>query len=353
MSEPPTKWDPGKLPEWVRGALKASMDAPGQLTTQRPDRNQLAWPLLVDAAVVAGFLPRDLAPGIFEGESRSTAENSVLGFAETMRDPGGLKWSLKSETRTAVLSEALRSGDVADALRRTAKQFNDPVSRALRLFLTGQGTESTALDLKTLEATRTAASWLSRVPGLTLPGIDNLDREIELRRLLAPLERMIGQSAAGSDPSITHRFFGRQDELEQLRDYVGVIPAVSLTAVATRALSWVARTLKGRLPLAVWGVGGVGKTTLISKFVLEHAEAAVSRYPFAYLDFDRTTISARNRVGLLSEMCLQVGAQFDELTQPMADLRSRVNEFATGSAEASERDSITRLYPYVGEFRRL
>ena len=68
----------------------------------------------------------------------------------------------------------------------------------------------------------------------------------------------------------------------------------------------VARTISGRAPFVIWGVGGVGKTTLISKFMLEHAEAAVGHYPFAYLDFDRNTISARRPSGLLMEMCLQV-----------------------------------------------
>jgi len=207
-------------------------------------------------------------------------------------------------------------------------------------------------DLAALEATRTAVSLLSGVSGLiNLPNVQKLERDIELRRLLAPFERMIGRSAG--DDAGSHQFFGREKQLEQLREYVGVIPASSLSGAAGRALNWVARAVRGRAPLAVCGVGGAGKTTLISKFVLEHAEAAASRYPFVYLDFDRSTISARNRVGLLSEMCLQVGAEFEALTEPMANLRSRMTEFATGSAEAALRDSITRLIPYLSEFRKL
>lgn len=348
----PFNWNEKSLPKWAQSAVSSFLEPPPTSPTSRDfSRDEPGWPLLVDAAVVSNFLPKDLAPENRPGPERSVAESSVLGLAETTYDPAGVKWSLNAEQRVAVLNQAIRTGDLESSLKRTENRFTDPVSRALRSCLTGVTSVSDSTLLSELEATRTAVNLLSGVPGLVLPDVRKLEREIELKRLLAPLERMIGQEAGGI--STTHQFFGREKELKQLRDYVGEIPSTSFVESAGRAINWVRRAIKGRAPLAVWGVGGAGKTTLISKFVLEHAKAATSRYPFVYLDFDRPTVSARNRVGLLGEMCTQVGAQFEALSEPMTNLSEKVSEFATGSAEVDIRDSISRLFPYIQDFRRI
>ena len=347
------KPNPQDLPEWVRRALEATLKTAQQGRRQIPDRNQPLWSLMLDAAVVAGFLPRELAPGTLEGEGRTNAEKAVLSFAEPLRDVSGVRWTLTPECRKAVLNEAIGTDELFASLKRTATRFSDPLSNALRAWLSNRGTEPTFDNLEALEASRIAISWLSQVPGLKLPPLDDVDREIELRRLLAPFERMIGQRSTGADAAKGHRFFGRARELDKLRAYVGVVPAGSLAGTAARAVNWLARSVVGRSPLAVWGVGGAGKTALISRFMLEHAQAAASRYPFAYLDFDRTTISGGNRVGLLAEMCSQVAAQFPALTQPMLSLRSQVVQFGGGTADTSQLDSISRLSSYLREFRGL
>jgi hypothetical protein len=356
MSAPvdrPEKPKPAELPEWVRRALEATVKTVQKIGRQLPDRNQPLWPLMLDAAVVAGFLPRELAPETLEGAQRANAEKAVLSFAEPLRDVSGVRWTLTADSRKAVLNEAIGTDELSASLKRTATQFSDPLSNALRTWLSRRETEPTFDNLEALEASRIVISWLSQVPGLKLPPLDDVDREIELRRLLAPFERMIGQKSTGTEAAKNHRFFGRERELDKLRAYVGVVPSGSLAGTASRAVNWLARSLVGRAPLAVWGVGGAGKTTLISKFMLEHAQAAASRYPFAYLDFDRTTISGGNRVGLLAEMCSQVAAQFPALTRPMLNLRSQVVQFARGTADAAQLDSISRLTPYLGEFRGL
>jgi len=340
----------GELPAWVRRALDATLKTVQEVGRQLPDRSQPIWPMIVDAAVVAGFLPRELAPGTLEGQNRAEAEKIVLNFAEPVRDASGVRWTLTPETRKAVLGEAINTDELSASLRRTASRFTDPISNALRIWLTNLKATPSFDSLETLEASRTVINWLSRIPGLSVPPIDDIDREIELRRLLAPFERMVGrQRSTGPAGGQRNRFFGRKKELDKLRSYVGVVAPTSLT---TRAVSF-AKSLVGRSPLAVWGIGGSGKTTLISRFMLEHAEAAASRFPFAYLDFDRTTISGGNRVGILAEICTQVAAQFPFLTAPMLDLRSRVVRFGGGTADAAQSDSISRLIPYQREFRSL
>lgn len=341
------------LPAWARDALDATFAKPEQAQSVLAHREDDSWPLLLEAAVVGTFLPRDLAPEAVTSDRRADAEKRILGFAETTRSPDGVKWSLSQETRTEVLQTAIRTVELKEAIDRTSSKFHDGISQALRDCLTQGPPDAESLDLKALEATRIAVGTLSGVSGMDLPKLEDLDREIEFRRLISQFERMVGRSPDHSGPQTEDRFFGRDQEMVKLREYVGVIPAATLAGSAFRAFDRLKRKITGRAPMAVWGVGGAGKTTLISKFMLEHAEAAISRYPFAYLDFDRNTISARQRSRLLMEMCLQAGAQFKKLSAPMADLRTRVGQLARKLETTSEFESISFVTTYTQEFRRL
>ncbi len=348
--------DLSNVPSWARSVLDRELQ-PQASQSALSYRENAAWPLLVEAAVVNTFLPKDLAPESVGAEDRSNAENVVLNFAQTSRTADGkLQWSLKDETRAEVIKATINTSSLKQAIDRTAKVFHDAGSEALRNCLSEKPvTES--LDLNSLEATRIAVSSLSGVlpdiPRLSDFDINSLNRKIEFRRLLRVFERMIGRRRNADGSETIERFYGRDPEMEILRGYVGVIPADTFANRVRRGLKWLSRKIKGRPPLVIWGVGGVGKTTLVSKFMLEHAEAAVGQYPFAYLDFDRNTISARRPSGLLMEMCLQVGAQFDKLTEPMADLRSRIATLARTFESANEFESTSYLSSYTQEFRKL
>ena len=100
--------------------------------------------------------------------------------------------------------------------------------------------------------------------------------------------------------------------MEALREYVNVIAAETVGGKFARGVKRARRfvSLEARGAMTVWGIGGMGKTALISRFMLEHARTAASRFPFAYLDFDRATISPRRRAELLAEMCFQTSTQF-------------------------------------------
>src|SRR5262249_2297220 len=153
MSSPLDRTDtptPSDLPEWVRRALEATLKAVQEVGRKLPDRSQPLWPMIVDAALVAGFLPRDLAPGTLEGERRANAEKTVLNFAEPVRDSSGVRWTLAPETRKAVLKEVIGTEDLAASLKRTAARFTDPVSNALRTCLTNLKAEPSFDSLEAL-----------------------------------------------------------------------------------------------------------------------------------------------------------------------------------------------------------
>ena len=175
------------------------------------------------------FLPQDLAPEAVKSNERSDAEKVVLNFAETSRTSDGrLQWSLKDETRAEVLKATIHTPSLWEAINRTAQVFHDPPSEALRNCLSDKPVTASH-DLNTLEATRIAVNSLSRLlpdlPELGSLNITSLDREIEYRRLLRVFERMIGRRPNPDGTEPIERFYGRDEEIEALRDYVGIIPA--------------------------------------------------------------------------------------------------------------------------------
>ena len=335
-----------EFPDWINALRTEPLQRPASSSvTVHHDTPE--WPLLVDAAVVTGFLPRDLAPESIGIEHRPAAERAVLRFAETVYQADGVRWSVTPQARRVVLQQAFETGDLEPALARTAERFTDPVTVALRECLGGKITASAATELPTLEARRAAVSLLAGLPRLELPSLEELDRQIEFRRLVAQFERMVGKTSGGD------RFFGRVTEQQDLDSYVDVVGAQGLAPSLARIGTRVRNAVTGVAPLVVFGVGGVGKTTLLCKFMLKHVAAANATFPFVYLDFDRSTISARDRAGLLMEMCTQVAAQFGELTAPLIDLRARTRETGLRMASRPEGDAMELLGPCVEEFRSL
>ncbi|HEX7833004.1 MAG TPA: ATP-binding protein, partial [Thermoanaerobaculia bacterium] len=339
-----------ELPDWAR-EIAESASAPATPHV-RDHQGKAAWPFFVEAATVGAFLPRELVPAL-AGSERRDAEKSVLRFAELTQGPDGARWSLTREARTAVLA-CSNPQEIAQAVERT-ERFNDPITIALREALqTANRRELRTLSISELEAVRIAVTWLRDLENLELPSLQELDRVISFKRLLEPFRRMVGQKAEETPGSPRRdRFFGRTEEMEDLRAYVGVVAADRIGHRVKRAAKFVQRLITGRQPKVVWGSGGSGKTTLIAKFMLEHGESAESRFPFAYIDFDRSTVSARNRAALLAEMCRQVSCQFESLTEPMTELRNQLADLALRIDVSTDADSISLLLPLAQQFRKL
>src|SRR5262249_37717732 len=143
-----------------------------------------------------------------------------------------------------------------------------------------------------------------------LPNIDDVRARLDVLDFLAPFEAIAGDAI----------FQGRVSELDQLRNYIGVLPPQTLRSKIARV--WPRPT--ARPALSVFGPGGVGKSALIGRFVLEHWRlTADERIPFAYLDMDRAALSVSDPAGLLLEMLRQLELQFPMLEQ-IRNMRSFV-----------------------------
>ena len=368
---PPLPPELASLPEWARRAFQTSVSAKAAAPRAAGEAHaQPEWPLLVDAALVSSFLPRDLAPAMLSGVEREAAEKSVLGLAEITHGPEGRQWSLRPDARRDVLNYSIvdSTEELDSALHRTGERFKDPISSALRAWIidhrsghqpTGKNESGVAADasstvadpisaapaetddLRTLEARRAALALLEGVTAIDVPDLPALNREVGLRRMLRQFERMTGDSAPTEGAQQRNHFYGRKDQLETLRSYVAEVQAETFRQRVTRGAKLLLQPFRARKPIALWGIGGVGKTTLLAKFMLEHARVAASRFPFAYLDFDRSTVSVRNPAALLAEICSQISVQFEQLSAQLANLQRQAEELAKGAANESLTTEIS------------
>jgi tetratricopeptide (TPR) repeat protein len=250
-------------------------------------------PYIVAAALRSTFEPENLpVPGELDGDRiRPLLEHSSV----VEDDAGGYTWALRSDTRSEVFA---RLGG-PEAILRACRQYaapGDVLQAAIVEQLEGKARPLADQSRQELARTWQVTDWLS---GLESMASDPVAVRVRLERelLLEPFRYLVGD-----------HFAGRQDELQELSDYVGVRRAGSLLERTRR----VARGMSGFVtepPLVVSGVGGIGKSTLLAKFVLDHATLEGPELPFAYLDFDRSAIQADTPASLLIGAARQLAIQ--------------------------------------------
>ncbi|MEU8782326.1 AAA family ATPase [Streptomyces sp. NPDC048637] len=243
-----------------------------------------------------------------------------------MQDQAG--WSLKSDVR----DRTLRGLAGPEAARRVLECHLDQLpaepgpERFCLAYLSGRPPATDRLTTDELADALQAVLWLSRVPGTTgLPDTAELQLTLERARLLDPLERLVRWP-----------FQGRTRELAELRDYV-LLPGGAPAAGAQP---------DGRPqrptpvpPLVVHGPGGMGKTTLLAKFVLDSIHDPAGCFPFAYIDFERPTLSIQEPVTLIAEAARQLGIQFPAHRAELDALAHECQQAARSQREGQERVS--------------
>ncbi|HUR79465.1 MAG TPA: ATP-binding protein [Thermoanaerobaculia bacterium] len=253
------------------------------------------------AAVMSSFLPEELKKLGGELESLLRDSAPLEGGA-----PG--QWTLLPAARAAVL-ESMGDAEPLRAAIASAKTIasDDSLMRALDVFCTHAASPN-QLDVAALATVAPLLPSLQKaLPNAPTP--EDTERRLEFLRLLQPFLRLVGDF-----------FAGRVDEMKTLNEYVGVL-AEGSTWESARHL-WSER----RAPLLLYGAGGVGKSTLVAKFILDHAELPEERrFPFAYLDFDRPALLASEPATILVETVRQIGLQYPVAYSAAQDLRDRWN----------------------------
>jgi cellulose synthase operon protein C len=316
----------------------ASSASPGT-----PDADPAA-PYVRAAAVLCTFDPATLRPLADPGAAPpAAAAGALVGYSALVIDPqGNVRGCLREPVRRAALAELLAAGRVGEALRANPASGEDTRQRVFGQVLTGSLPPLEKLRLDELTALQAVEPW---VDGLALPrplpAPAALSYHLERERLLDPFRHLLGRFEAGT---YVEHFRGRARELRRLREYVDVAASEGLFETTSRGLSAAAASLFNlheSPPLVIHGPGGVGKSSLMAKFLLQHAEAHLKeRFPFAYLDFDRPDLAPVDARTILAEIARQLTGQYARSEPAMQELRRRLLE---GERPATEDPSIPVL----------
>ncbi|MBR1188554.1 hypothetical protein [Bradyrhizobium sp. AUGA SZCCT0160] len=203
----------------------------------------------------------------------------------------------------------------------------------LRSFLNNEPGKIEEAPPGELRAAMEALDQLSelRIASLRLPALEKVRQQFELSELLEPLRILIGLRGGWDETPKKDRFVGRHGELAMLRAFVDELDYESvgerISRLFTRAYKG-AQYLFGIRDESVMFIeaqGGLGKSTLVAKFVIDHARNQSTPFPFVYLDFDRAVLQPRDPRLLLVEAARQVSLQFPEVADDIRGLLRRIS----------------------------
>lgn len=235
---------------------------------------------------------------------------------------------LRPEARRAAISELSTVQARQRALEANLQERTGTLQDQLERYLLESALPLEEQPPKQLDETLQIVTWLEGALD-NLPPMRDVAARITFRSFSAPFESLAGDAI----------FRGRRAELDQLRSYVGVLePVALLSRLADKAFRWTRPD--ARPALSISGAGGVGKSALVARFMLEHSRvSADARIPFVYLDFDRPVLNIGEPGTLLAEMLSQLDMQFEREAY-FRELREFfVKEMGTGERQDTEPEA--------------
>ncbi len=295
------------------------------------------------AAMLSTFDPNTLRPLLPPPGQENEPLQAVLAESTiTYDEQGNTRWRLSNTARKRALAQLGNRETLQAALAANPERPDDPQQHILEQYIADSAPPLDAQSLEQLSCTFQVVDWLGNVLP-DLPLAHDLRSRIEHERLLNTFRHLAGD-----------HFRGRQAELEMLREYV-YSPA---EAIDLETLEPSGKGTVTVLPLLlIYGAGGVGKSTLLAKFILDLMEAdAEQRIPFVYLDFDRPDLLAHEPITLLVEATRQLGIQYpafsSELQRLREDLidviRRKQLDTPTSKAQQSIKSMMQQQSPVLG-----
>lgn len=318
------KWTSGEIDSRLQGLF----DGIEELGTGTP----LQQAYREAAAVLASFDPNSLkAAGAIQARPQSIHE--LFGPSQLASVSTESEWTLAPEVRRENLRRLVAENRVQQVLAANESRPQGLLQRTLEDGLFGRGKPLEQQNMSELQATLQASDWLDGI--VAVPSIDEIRLRLEYESLLKPLRDLVGD-----------RFAGREEQVNELSDYVGIYTA-SGTAESVHRFVERVLSIRKRPPLMIVAPGGMGKSALIAQFILINAAAQyVQRFPFAYLDFDRPGLMAEEPVTLLLEAIRQFAAQFPEA-------RARANELRTEWQQKTREEGAVNILQVSKMTRRV
>lgn len=331
-----------------------------------PDDRILDSDIFKAAAVSIFYEPEEFSnlAGFGDQESKDLI-NELIGYSEMVLNYGNemhfnpntaseginkvdqrICFMMRDDVRKVVLKRMIEAGTLEDVMTSNKGIVLDSEILLQRIFtqcLENRVPNINTMNLQELNALLRVSEWFDEST-FPLPSRKVILRTIEMFEMLAPFKHLNGQYMNGS---FVEQFRGRKNELALLRKYVGVIePQGTMEVIQRYYQSYIEPVINWdkKPPLLIFGLGGVGKSTLLAKFLLDHVQAhTIDRFPFVYLDFDRQSLNANEPETLLIESSRQLSVQYgdvDELAVLFSNFHTKWKDVPLGSTKEKSTKSI-------------
>ena len=242
------------------------------------------WRLRASAVLRSFFKAGELAVHTLGVRGNVTDDDLQLFIqldCEAVNSVRGTGWQLFPAIRHETVKHL--GGDIdrlLETMRGVAADDADLGRMMAESYLRGEAPAVEEQTSDQLAGSLLAIDWLSGTD-VRLPTESALRSQLQLSVLVEPLRFVVDGPVVG-----------RTDELAQLAKYVDL------------------PNERRRYPLVIYGPGGMGKSTLVARFLLDRsASSQTPRFPFTYLTFDRAELLPQRPLGLLAEMLRQLSLQ--------------------------------------------
>ncbi|MEX2233632.1 MAG: hypothetical protein WD824_15820 [Cyclobacteriaceae bacterium] len=304
-----------------------------------PTENDQLWSYRQAIAVLHCFDPTSLNPV----NPRCKHPNPrVLLHEDIMFLSGGREQGLYTVKPVARKEFLKRMGSREEMLK--ALSVNTPFSTSLqtaweKYLNTGKIPDLEQLTYHELTNVGQVVSWVAELD-LTLPSEGTILSLLQKRSTIVAFEHLVPPD-----------FTGRVTELNLIRDHIDSYAGSS--------------SLKGQLDrwfktskkpvLAIHGPGGMGKSALIGKILLEnYFKEKSNQIPFAYLTFDQETLKVDQPFTLLVEATSQFALQYPEHKSAFATFSQEVTRFRNVRGATAQRMVVhTTRHARVSDSRKV